>query len=207
MPRLLLPTLLLLALAAPGARADSVRRCVDAQGRAVYTDQPCETQQAVPRAAPGEAALAGAVGGFTAPDCARTPAALRDGVRDALAAGDANRLAGYYHWPGTSTRGGRHLMDTLEAIAARPLVGIDWWPPREAPDGADPLPGPSGTPSAARPTPAPAAPRMTPGEDAPPPPGPWPALRIEQSGGVGDPGAHRTDFRLVRHAGCWWIEL
>lgn len=177
MPRRLPALLLLLsALVAPAAQAERVHRCVDAEGRAVYSDQPCETQQALPRAAPGDAAVAEFAGGFTAPDCARTPAALRAGVRDALAAGDANRLAGYYHWPGTSTRGGRQVMDELEALAARPLLGIDWWPP-------------AGT-----------------GDDRPAD-APWPVLRVEQGGGVGHPAALVTDFRLVRHAGCWWIEL
>lgn len=200
MPRPLLLLLLPTMLAATGARADDVRRCVDAEGRAVYTDQPCETQQAVPRAVPGAPPVGEFTGGFTAPDCARTPAALRDGVREALAAGDANRLAGYYHWPGTTTRGGRHLMDELEAIAARPLVGIGWWPPREGTVGDTPAEAPAlaaGEP----PVPAPVE------SLASPPPTPWPALRVEQSGGVGDPAAHRTDFRLVRNAGCWWIEL
>ena len=250
---LVLPLLFAGSLPVPAA-AQAVYRCTDAEGRAVFTDQPCESIQAVPRAAPGEAAPAGAtLGGQAALGCARTPEALRQGVREALSLGDVNRLANYYHWPGTGSGSARHLMDALEAIAARPLVGLDWWPPRPARadasapgtgsaaalEGASwppPGPGPANSPPSgpgqstalasersdppsargARPGPT-TDPLATPPSDAtapgdpafaPPPLRPaLPALRAEQAGGPGDAGAYRTDFRLRRHAGCWWIEL
>lgn len=177
-PARLLLLALLLAPAAP-AFAQSVYRCVDAQGRSVFSDQPCASQQARPREAP-KPPVVGAQGvasgtGTTAPGCARTPEALLEGVRGALEARDVNRLATHYHWAGTGARAGRYLMDELEAIAARPLASAELaWdtPPGEAATAAPPS-----------------------------------RLRIEQSGASGAAGAIRTEFTLRRHAGCWWIEL
>lgn len=178
---LLLLLVSMLAPAAP-ASAQAVHRCVDAQGRSVFSDQPCASQQARPRQAPTPPAATAqgfASGtGTTAPGCARTPEALLDGVRGALEARDVNRLATHYHWAGTGARAGRYLMDELEAIAARPLASAELvWetPPAEASPGA--------------------------------PPGPPSRLRIEQSGARGAAGAMRAEFLLRRNAGCWWIEL
>lgn len=138
MLRRLLPCLCLLVAAGTVApvRADTVRRCVDAQGNAVYTDRSCEAVQAVPRQAPPDAA-AGAhfIGGFAVRGCARRPETLRDGVRGALEARDVNRLANWYHWTGTGTGAARHLMDELEAIANRPLVAIELLYPGAVPVG------------------------------------------------------------------------
>ena len=172
------------------ADAQSVFRCVGPDGRSIYSDQPCQTQGAVERQAPARPAAASAQGfttgtGTVAPGCARSLDALLLGVRGSLEARDVNRLATHYHWAGTSARGGRYLMDELEAIVARPLVAIEFVYP-QAPDA-----------QAAEPAPAPgtAGPRLPGG------------LRIEQASGPADPGAVRTDFMLRRHAGCWWIEL
>lgn len=180
-PVRLLLLALLLAPAAP-ASAQAVYRCVDAQGRAVFSDQPCASQQARPREAP-KPPVATAQGfasgtGTTAPGCARTPQALLDGVRGALEARDVNRLATHYHWAGTGSRAGRALMDELEAIAARPLASAELvWDAPPADSAADARPGPPSR------------------------------LRIEQSGAGGAAGALRTEFLLRRNAGCWWIEL
>ena len=178
--------LLLAALLAPAApaSAQAVNRCVDAQGRSVFSDQPCASQQARPREAP-KPPVASAQGfasgtGTTAPGCARTPEALLDGVRGALEARDVNRLATHYHWAGTGARAGRYLMDELEAISARPLASAELvWdaPPADADAGPDARPAPPSR------------------------------LRIEQSGASGGAGAVRTEFLLRRNAGCWWIEL
>ncbi|MFY2763576.1 DUF4124 domain-containing protein [Arenimonas sp. MALMAid1274] len=115
---LLLP---LAALATPTGSAAQVRRCVDAQGNTVYTDRACAAMDATPKEAP--VSHAGAYSsGFAARGCARSPGQLLDGVRGALEARDVNRLANYYHWTGTGSGTARSLMDSLEAIAARPLV-------------------------------------------------------------------------------------
>ena len=128
--------------------AQAVFRCVGPDGRSVYSDQPCQTQGAVERQAPARPAAASAHGfttgtGTVAPGCARSLDALLLGVRGSLEARDVNRLATHYHWAGTSARGGRYLMDELEAIVARPLVAIEFVYP-QAPDAqaAEPAPAP-----------------------------------------------------------------
>lgn len=219
-------SLLLLAitsLALPaGAHAQTVNRCVGADGRSVYSDQPCDTQNAVARQAPTRPAAAGAHGfttgtGTVGAGCARSIDALLLGVRGALESGDVNRLATHYHWAGTSARGGRYLMDELEDIARRPLVAIDFVYPEPAPalpDAYDfgPTPGPAASPEPAtlpRPTDYPLGQTSAGagGAAAPPRQARPEALRIEQASSASDPGSTRTDFLLRRHAGCWWIEL
>jgi len=198
MPRVALLLLLVMAAAAcpRDAAAQAVYRCVDAEGRSVFSDQPCHAQDARPREAPRPPPEATAQGfasgtGSTLDGCARTPERLLEGVRGALEAGDVNRLATHYHWAGTSARAGRMLMDELEAIAGRRLVALELRFPAATPAPASP------TATADRPAAAGAPPA------APPPTG----LHIEQQAGPGDPGAVAVEFRLVRHAGCWWVEL
>lgn len=227
--------LLLLAagLASP-ARADDVRRCVDAQGVAVYTDRPCESVQAVPRGVdPSIPAGAYLAEGFAVRGCARRPEQLLDGVRGALEARDVNRLANWYHWTGTGTGTARHLMDELEAIARRSVVAIELVYP-DGPPGTGPalpageaaasaLPSPGGngvrftsTPAPAdgtssgevNPTPFLASAGTSPVLTDPPDPGPEPdGLRVMQTRAPDDIAAVATQFRLVRNAGCWWVEL
>ena len=188
------------------ADAQTVFRCVGPDGRSVYSDQPCQTQGAVERQAPARPAAASAHGfttgtGTVAPGCARSLDALLLGVRGSLEARDVNRLATHYHWAGTSARGGRYLMDELEAIVARPLVAIDFvYPslPASVPEAFEFGPDAPREESAATPHP------VEPGATSQPRPE---ALRIEQASGPADAGAVRTDFLLRRHAGCWWIEL
>lgn len=247
--------LLTAAVAMAPAHADTVRRCVDAQGVAVYTDRPCESVQAVPRGVdPAAASGAYLAEGFSVRGCARRPEQLLDGVRGALEAHDVNRLANWYHWTGTGTGTARHLMDELEAISRRSVVAIELLYPGGPPSGPG-MPFPSGetatgpgispppaytgrsvapasnavgftsaaVPSAGReaaeanpaplPSPATAGPAGDAGtlaqaaqisaDAAPEPDG----LHIQQTRSADDIAAVSTRFRLVRNAGCWWIEL
>lgn len=212
-----------LALSA-GAQAQTVNRCVGADGRSIYSDQPCHSEGGVPRQAPTRPAAATAHGfttgtGTVGAGCSRSIDALLMGVRGALESGDVNRLATHYHWTGTSARGGRYLMDELEDIARRPLVAIDFVYPEPAPALPDAFGyGPAPEPRAAV-SPDPADdPRQTDyplsGSDDGTGATPAPtrqvrprALRVEQASSASDPGSTRTDFLLRRHAGCWWIEL
>jgi hypothetical protein len=45
-------------------------------------------------------------------------------MTNAIDTRSANRLAGIYHWPGTSADSGYRIWTRLEAIAQRPLVDI-----------------------------------------------------------------------------------
>ncbi|KFN42046.1 DUF4124 domain-containing protein [Arenimonas metalli] len=226
--RLLLPALMaLLALPAPAA-AQGVKRCTDAQGNTVFTDRPCASVDAVPKGAPAPAPGSYSPG-FAPRGCARTADALLLGVRTSLEARDVNRLASYYHWAGTGTRGARQVMDELEAIAHRPLVAVSLAYPAEA-VLADPLlafgPGSGSEPDPASglPNPAPERSRgagpvsqtdtasMATGSEPDPVPAPAPGPRpvgldVEQMAGAADAGSRSTRFRLQRHVGCWWLEL
>lgn len=187
--------LVVFALSAPPvAEAQAVRRCVTADGQSVFTDLPCESLDATPRTGDGGAPTGAVLApGFAIRGCARTPRQLLEGVRGALGARDVNRLANYYHWPGTGPGAARYLMDELERVAARPTVWLGY-PDREAPDPdatpADPGAGPPGT------LPTGAAPRPTPPT----------RLRVEQAADA-DAGPMVTEFLVLRHADCWWITL
>ena len=203
---------------APPASAQAVHRCVDARGVSVFSDQPCESQDAVRRQEPvraAESAQGFRTGtGSTAAGCARTPDALLLGVRGALEARDVNRLATHYHWPGTGANAGRYLMDELEEIAARPLVAAELvFPVPPAEMAPDPYASPAAAPPVEAPGPAtaatvePASP-MPPADPAAAPRPPAPVgLRVEQMSGPADAGARTVHFLLRRNAGCWWIEL
>jgi hypothetical protein len=191
--RAALPCVFLASLALAGplpTRAQAgVYRCLGPQGQPIYSDQPCEYQGATARGDPGARAAEGTDTGFTPVDCARKPEALVEGVRAALETRDVNRLASYYHWAGTSAGGARFLMDELERVVGRPVQALEWLTP-----AAEPAPDPVFADLA-----APAV--------EPPPEGPPTGLRVHQASGPADAGSVVVDFRLRRHAGCWWIEF
>lgn len=189
-PALLLCFCALVALAWAAPAHAQVRRCVDAQGHSVYTDRPCSSVDATPKAAPVPHAGAYA-SGFARRGCARSPEALMAGVRGALEVQDVNRLASYYHWSGVGSGAAKYLMDQLEAIAARPLVAVELLYPE------------SGPAAAASATPEPLA---SADAAATKPPDPL-ALRVDQMRGRADPASARMEFGLRQNAGCWWIEL
>lgn len=204
--RLLALACVLAWLALPTPATAQVRRCVDAQGNSVFTDRPCASLGVAPREAPAPAQGAYA-SGFARRGCARSPGQLLDGVRGALEAHDVNRLANFYHWPGTGSGAAKSLMDALEAVAARPLVGVVLVSPDGPPDPGSAVGSPS--------EPTPPTPGNPPEEVhlTPFPPEevhltPLPTgLRVEQMAGPGDVSSRSTDFSLRQHAGCWWIEL
>ncbi|TCT23452.1 hypothetical protein [Thermomonas haemolytica] len=125
MPRiapLLLPALLLGPLPAPPVQAQ-VRQCLAADGTRIYTDRQCGDIAA--REAP--AALAAGAGGalLTARGgCARSVEDLADALERALQAGDANQLAALYDWAGMGSAAANAVLDQLQRIAGRPLVGV-----------------------------------------------------------------------------------
>lgn len=156
--RYLLSALLLSAVTLPApSQAQAVKRCTDAQGNSVYTDRSCASLGAVSKGVPAPPGGATAHG-FAPRGCARTPGDLAMGVRSALEARDVNRLASFYHWPGSGNS--RRVMDSLEAIALRPMVAVELaYPAAPAPfdpllefgPNAEPAPDPAlaGTPSQA----------------------------------------------------------
>lgn len=228
MSRALSLLFLLAALALPGLPATGappgIQRCVDAQGRVLYTDGDCRTSNAVAQsssgAGPGSAVVPAAVHG-----CAGSPDDLLWGVRSALEARDVNRLAAFYLWTGIATRDAYALMDRLAGFSARPLMDAQLVSSRrEDADGDDWAQAPS-LPTAAEeslrqfPTPPAAPDAAGDHDDADADWQPWPApdaasaprrrapdlVRIDQMRSDGDAGAVVTHFRVVAAAGCWWI--
>jgi hypothetical protein len=56
--------------------------------------------------------------------CSRTLSDLVMQVSSAIQAKDVNRLAGVYHWTGTSDATALRILDRLDAVTQRPLVDI-----------------------------------------------------------------------------------
>lgn len=177
--------LLLFCLLAPaiGQAADGLNRCVGNDGIVIYTDRPCSGVQAIPENSP----LAGDTGGtHFARNCARTREDLLEGLRGALEAGDVNRLASFYHWPGQSSSSAEQLMDRLDTVSKRPLVSIAWVPT----------------------DPPPVAFEASALSDLPPPPPPPPMLiRVEQFTRRDSIETVSTVFQLRANAGCWWVSF
>ena len=174
-------------LPAAPALAQSINRCMGADGTTIYTDRRCSDVGASARpqrgmATPARTAYRG---------CARNLQDLVHEVSTAIDSRDVNRLAGVYHFTGMSSRGGHGVMDRLDAIVQRPLIDIvpvQAEPPAVAPAGgyaASTFP-PQATAAAARRRPV--------------------GLRLEQT--AGDRITPRsTVFGLRRHMGCWWVSL
>ena len=197
MIRVCLPALLLLsvaALALPQRAQAQINRCTAPDGTSIYTDRDCRQVGAVERL-PRDRAAAASQNRYRG--CPRSIHQLIQEMTAAIDAGDVNRLAGVYHWPGTSTRGGHGLMDQLDRIVRNPVVDI------VAVRAARPVvaasqPGISATFAstlqvrAAAPAPAVRAPPV--------------ALRVHQV--AGDSSAPlRTTFTLRQHLDCWWVSL
>lgn len=191
--RPLLLLLLACALAMAGthpARAD-VRRCVTASGQTIFTDRKCgevEAVEATPRSAEPAGARVERAGG-----CARSLQDLVFEMTSAIDARDANRLAGIYHWPGTSADAGYRIWMQLDAIANRPLVDIVpvMSPGRAAADSAES--------AGATPADVELYPQTTVRRNPV-------ALRLEQTlRNSATPS--RTVFGLTHYFGCWWVHL
>lgn len=181
MPRLTLPGLLLLALAAaafwPLPTHAQVRRCTATDGTAIYTDRQCADIGAVERLPRDSRRGAARLYRST---CSRNLQDLLYELTTSIDTQDVNRLAGIYHWSGMSTRSGYAVMSRLDAIVKRPLVDI--------------IPVMSGNPdeddyyaqTTVRRRPV--------------------ALRIEQTLANGSTPS-RTVLSLRRNFGCWWVSL
>ncbi|GAB3361275.1 DUF4124 domain-containing protein [Lysobacter tyrosinilyticus] len=207
MPLRLIPLLLLagvlVALWPRTANAD-VRRCVTATGETIFTDRKCDEVNATERVPSNPAAPAarGRSGG-----CARNVQDLVFEITSAIDARDANRLAGVYHWPGTSADEGYRIWTQLDAIANRQLVDI-------VPVMPSSRPAPVAVPSTSD---APVT-RNDAGDEQPAKPADpelYPqtavgrnpiALRLEQTLGNSATPA-RTVFGLTHYFGCWWVRF
>ncbi|MCW5582149.1 MAG: hypothetical protein KIS72_12480 [Luteimonas sp.] len=205
--------LLVAGLSMPAASAQ-IRRCSTADGGHVYTDRECKDIGAIerqPRQAIGQGSR------LIRRDCSRNVQDLVFEMTAAIDNRDVNRLAGIYHWPGTSSRGAYGIMQRLDAIVRRPLIDIT---PVQAPE---PVTAPSPPPAALawRPsagTAARPAPSATPTDAELPDEVHAAAARnlntrrapvglvVDQT--VPDRiSPLQTVFSLRRHLDCWWVSL
>ncbi len=211
MRSMLLACCILLFLPPAGEARAQIRRCVTEDGGHVYTDRQCKDLGASERAPRQSMVQQG--GRLIRRDCSRN---LQDLVHELTAAidnRDVNRLAGIYHWPGTSTRSANAIMGRLDGIVNRPLVGI--LPVQPAPPtmpvaasrstlswrtpGRDPAQ--AGAEDDALPPAVLAAAGQASSARRPPT-----ALVVEQS--VNDRITPlQTLFSLRRHLDCWWLSL
>ncbi len=217
--------LLLSAAALAGEPAHAqIRRCVTDDGGHVYTDRECKAIGATERAPRTGIGQEG--GRLIRRDCSRRLQDLVFELTAAIDTRDVNRLAGIYHWPGTSSRNAYAIMGRLDAIVNRPLVEITpLQPPPPPPTAVAPAPAPLSWRTAPRavvsqtPSAAVASQRSSTSADAALPEAIQAAAARERhsrrmpTGLVVDQTvANRitplqTVFSLRRHLGCWWVSL
>ena len=117
--------LLLLACAAVAlprvALAQSVQRCIGADGRTVFTDRRCEDVGAVKRLPPAAATQGADSARNTWP---RRLSQLVGEISAAIQTHDTNRLSAIYDWRGGPSASATRLFDQLDAMVQRPLVDI-----------------------------------------------------------------------------------
>ncbi len=182
--------LLLLAAAAPVRAQNPIHHCIGAHGNPVFTDQPC----AALAATPGGAAPPSASDDSGQPDappallCAATTAQLRQGVIDAFAQRDANRMAGLMLWNGYGRGAAVADIRSLALLMRRPL--LDLQPSGSATTAADPPPAGAASSGA-----APAADAATAS----------PQLRLQLAGTDPSGSPRELRFDIVRRAGCLWL--
>jgi hypothetical protein len=134
---------LLLCIATTAVHAQNpISRCIGADGRPVFTDQPCASLNATPTVGPETPANIppGNIPGTasTVPVlCASSRGQLRQAVVDAFAARDANRLAGLVLWNGYGNAGAVANIRQLTALTRQPLLDVGGRSAEVADDGAE----------------------------------------------------------------------
>lgn len=184
-PRSLLPLLMLAGLlCVDAAQAQRVHRCIDADGSPLFSDQPCDSQNAHRRddstllsatsaikLSARQAAMDARMGYCPAWDFESLQAELEASFQ----ARDVNRMAALYHWPGATRRSSTPVLNEMERLLRRPLMDIA----EEEPDL--PYDWQVGDPE------------------------PLPVLRLELGGSEAFERPEYTRFGVLRHAGCLWI--
>ncbi len=178
---------------------DGIHRCIGADGNPLFTDQPCAALQATPVNTPPASTKApmtqtvSTVATTTPPpvSCATSVAELRQGMVDAFAARDPNRLAGLMIWNGYGHDAVVADIRSLGSLMQRPLLDIG-----TASENDDPPPpsddalSPSPTADATR------SPRSSGGDQQ---------LIVRTAAGDASGLAHETRFTVVRRSGCLWL--
>ena len=191
--------LLLLLLPLCAMAQDGIHRCIGADGNPLFTDQPCAALQATPVNTPPAATkppvsqAVSTIPTTTPPpvSCATSVAGLRQGMIDAFAARDPNRLAGLMIWNGYGRDAVVADIRSLGTLMQRPLLDIST--ASEIEDSPPPSDDPLLTSPAADATRSPAAS----GGDQ--------QLVVRTASGDASGVARETRFTVVKRSGCLWL--
>ena len=113
---------LVCAMNAEVASAQAISRCMDKDGKIIYTDKTCEEVDAVPQNLPKPI---GNTGYSVVRTCARTQEDLLWDLRGALETGDINRASGLFLWNGNDTAQANKRLDQLNQISYQSLISVD----------------------------------------------------------------------------------
>jgi hypothetical protein len=122
--------LLLLLVALPATAQTTIHRCVGTDGRPVFSDQQCTSIGATSIMPPAPAAASSSAAGAPAgPNtgllCAKDVAGLREGIAQAFANQDANRIGGLILWNGYGSGGAVENIRNMEALVHQPLLAVE----------------------------------------------------------------------------------
>lgn len=181
-----------------------IHRCIGADGNPVFTDGACTDMQATPAQPGARTPDSDRTAGFDAPApilCAANLAQLKQGVADAFAIRDANRLAGLMLWGGSGRSAVLANIRSLRALMQRPLVdfGDD-----ASGDSATATSAPTDVSSATR-APGSTATAGTTAVESAAAPATAGELLIRTAADDGSGVAHETRFAVERQSGCLWL--
>ncbi|UNK50845.1 hypothetical protein MNR01_07550 [Lysobacter sp. S4-A87] len=138
-----------LVICVPAHAVGSLNRCQTRDGQPVYTDTACAALDAMPAPISAElvnrltfdasaSASAGLLGTRhqgaiplrrpAASGCARNVGQLSLDLLGAFAAGDVNRIAESFHWPGLQHQQAHLVMQRLQRLSRQSLVDASYWP-------------------------------------------------------------------------------
>ncbi|MFC5524613.1 DUF4124 domain-containing protein [Rhodanobacter ginsengisoli] len=191
---IILLCLVLLVRAVPAMAQAAIHHCIGANGGAVFTDQPCAALQATPV---DSAARPNAEAPSAAPPpilCAASLGQLRQGVINAFAGRDANRMAGLMLWDGYGRGDVVADIRSLTQLMKTPLLDVDI--PGEPADSDNDSPAQPGAGDDGAPFGADAPPDQPPRHDQ---------LVLHMAGNDGGESPREQRFDVVRSAGCLWL--
>jgi hypothetical protein len=182
----------LMLWALPGSSQTDIHRCIDASGRALFTDQTCASMQATavhaaPKPSDDATPVTTLASTPTEPPpilCAGSFDQLRQSVIDAFANRNANRMAGLMLWNGYASSTAVADIRALAALMQQPL--LDAGPP----DSAESVPDGTNDPSSSG-----SAPDATAGGQL--------VLHLAGTDGSGNPRELR--YGIVHRYGCLWL--
>lgn len=187
--------LMLFVLPLSALAQDGIHHCIGADGNPLFTDQTCAALNARPVAAPPASTPAPQgnlvpTAATPAPiSCATTVAELRQGMLQAFAARNPNRLAGLMLWNGYGRDAVVADIRSLGSLMQRPLLDIG--------EAEDEPAAPSQSSDGDNASLTSAAPSSAPGAGE--------QLVVRTASDDGSGASRATRFDVVRRSGCLWL--